>query len=1031
MEELAAERRAVRDAVTRLRLVPVMFELGARPHPPREVYRAYLAQSQVFVGIYWQRYGWVAPGEQISGLEDEYLLSAELPRLLYVKTPAPDREPRLAEMLARIMNEGDVSYQHFTDAAELQRLVENDLAVLLSERFTVIQPQGGRDPQECGAGGAGAAGAAWAPASHPGGRSLRPGLGAGAGGMMRGVGSPAGSGFVAAGGVWGGVVARPALLERLGGPARVTVVSAPAGSGKTVLLRSWIAGAGLAGRAAWVAAGREERDPQRFWLSVAGALRATGPGAGLVRAVTGAPELDGWALAEKLLSDLAPLADPVWLVVDDVHELGPDALRQLELVVMRAPPGLRFVLAARHDVRLGLHRLRLEGGLAEVRAGDLAFTLAEAGELFTAAGVALDEPTLAVLWERTEGWAAGLRLAALALAGGADAERFSAEFSGSERTVAEYLLAEVLDRQPEEVRRLLLRTSILERVNGELAGLLTGDAGGERVLQDLEAAGGFVVPLDAARSWFRYHQMFAGLLRLELRRTAPGEVTGLHAAAAGWLAARGYPVEAIRHAQAAGDWELATRLLAGHWPALQLDGHAATTHELLAGFPAGLPTADAELAVVAAADELAEGSLEAAERYLTLAERQSASVPAGRGEYGRLLRGVVRLLLDRQRGNLPAVAAGARELQAMAEVADAAQPGLGTDLSALALISLGSTEFFVTVSQDAERYLDRGIALARQGGRPYLEFTGLAYQALHEFYHSFARAAKRGRQAVELAERHGWTGDPAAGIACTAVALVLVCQGQPDAAEPWVQRAERTLTADTQPAAVVAIRLIRGMLELERDRNAAALAALEAGEPVARRLAGHRYFAARIRAMLVQSLIRLGQGERAGQFLAGLGEQDRDRDEIRVAAAALRLAQGDPQAALAALALVQQGPVAEDYWGFWRARAHVLEAIARDALGDPDAADAALERALDLSETSGDLTPFLFYPAAFIPLRACWSVMPGTAPPTPPWPPRSAACSPEPRRGRSTGHRRPPGPSRCWNRSAAARPACCATCPPT
>ena len=426
----------------------------------------------------------------------------------------------------------------------------------------------------------------------------------------------------------GGVVARPGLFRRLGGSARVTVVSAPAGSGKTVLLRSWIAGAGLAGRAAWVPAGRDERDPQRFWLSVAGALRQTGPGAGLVRPVSASPDLDGWALAEGLLSDLAALADPVWLVVDDVHELGPDTLRQLELVVMRAPPGLRFVLAARRDVRLGLHRLRLEGGLAEIRAADLRFTVAEAGELFAAAGVELDEPTLAVLHERTEGWAAGLRLAALALAGGADPERFAAEFSGSERTVAEYLLAEVLDRQPAAVRRLLLRTSILERVSGELADLLTGDEGGERVLQDLEAAGAFVVSLDADRSWFRYHQMFAGLLRLELRRAEPGAVTGLHKAAAEWLAGRGFAVEAVRHAQAAGDWELAARLLAGHWPALHLDGQAATAHELLAGFPPGMLTADAELAVVAAADELAQGSLEAAERYLTLAERHLASGPA-------------------------------------------------------------------------------------------------------------------------------------------------------------------------------------------------------------------------------------------------------------------------------------------------------------------------------------------------------------------------------------------------------------------
>ena len=390
-------------------------------------------------------------------------------------------------------------------------------------------------------------------------------------------------------------------------------------------------------------------------------------------------------------------------------------------------------------------------------------------------------------------------------------------------------------------------------------------------------------------------------------------------------------------------------------------------------------------------------------------------MPAGRGDYGRLLLGVVRLLLDRQRGNLPAVAEEARELQAMAEVADAAQPGLGADLSALALISLGSTEFWATASEDAERCLDRGIALARRGGRPYLEFTGLAYQAPHEFFHSFARAAERGRQAVELAERHGWAGDPAAGIACTVVALVLVCQGQPDEAEPWVQRAERTLTADTQPAAVLAIRYIRGTLELERDRDAAALAALEAGEPLARRLAGHRYLAARIRAMLVHALIRLGQAERAGQFLAGLDEQDRERGEIRVAAAALRLAQGDPQGALAALAPIQEHPVAEDYWGFWRARADVLEALARDALGDRNAADAALERALDLSEPSGDLTPFLLYPAAW----ACWSVMPGTAPPTPPWSPRSAACSPGPGMDgspREHGGSRPPGPSRCRSR---------------
>ena len=402
-----------------------------------------------------------------------------------------------------------------------------------------------------------------------------------------------------------------------------------------------------------------------------------------------------------------------------------EALRQLELLIMRAPPELRFVLATRHDVRLGLHRLRLEGGLAEIREPDLRFTVAEARELFAAAGVELPDPALLV--ERTEGWAAGLRLAALSLAGHPDPGRLAAEFSGTERTVAEYLLAEVLDRQGEPVRRLLLRTSILERVNGELAGLLTGDSGGERVLQDLEAANAFVVALDARRSWFRYHHLFADLLQLELRRTEPDQVAALHRAAAGWFAGHGYPVEAVRHAQAAQDWDLAARLLADHWPGLYLDGQAATIHELLAGFPAETRAADAELAAVAAGDELAQGVAGGGRAVPGPGRARMASVPDARRGQAQLLAGIVRLLLARQRGNPQAVAEQAQRLQAMAEAPEAAQPGLGEELRALALISLGSTEFWAARFEEAERHLEQGVALARRIGRPYLEFTGLVY----------------------------------------------------------------------------------------------------------------------------------------------------------------------------------------------------------------------------------------------------------------------------------------------------------------
>jgi LuxR family maltose regulon positive regulatory protein len=305
-----------------------------------------------------------------------------------------------------------------------------------------------------------------------------------------------------------GVVSRRALFERLAGAERVAQVSAPAGGGKTFLLRSWAVAAGLAEQIAWVAVQGQERDPQRFWISVAGALRDTTPGAKLVRELSAAPDLDGWAVVERLLEDLGALEDRLWLVIDDAHELcSAEVLAQLELLVMRAPPELRFVLSTRCELRLGLHRLRLEGELTEIRAADLRFTLEEARALFAAAGVELSGSALALLHARTEGWAAGLRLAALLLAGHPDPERFAAEFSGSERTVAEYLLAEVLDRQPGEVRLLLLRTSVLERVSGELADLLTGGqrrgtglagAGAGQCVRDLGGCAQVLVPLPPA-----------------------------------------------------------------------------------------------------------------------------------------------------------------------------------------------------------------------------------------------------------------------------------------------------------------------------------------------------------------------------------------------------------------------------------------------------------------------------------------------------------------------------------------------------
>jgi LuxR family transcriptional regulator, maltose regulon positive regulatory protein len=760
------------------------------------------------------------------------------------------------------------------------------------------------------------------------------------------------------------IVSRPGLFARLDGAGRVTEVSAPPGSGKTLLLASWIAEADLAGLAARVPVQGEERDPQRFWLSVLSALRETTPGAKLVRPLMAAPDLDGWTVVERLLADLASLEDRVWLVIDDLHELrSAEALRQLELLVMRAPAGLRFVLATRHDLRLGLHRLRLAGELTEIRAADLRFTLEETRALFETAGIELSAPALGLLYDRTEGWAAGLRLAALSLAGHPDPDRFAAEFSGSERTVAEYLLAEVLDRQPPEVRRLLLRTSVLDRVNGELADLLTGGSGGERLLQQLEQANTFVISVDARRSWFRYHQLFANLLQLELRGSAQAELPALHAAAAGWYADHGYQVEAIRHAQIAEDWALAARVLSAHWVGLGLNGLGATAYELLAAFPAGVIAGNAELAARRAGVEVGRGSLEEAERYVVLATEKLASVPPDQRGRAQVVLAVVRMRLARRRADLPAVAEQAHRLLEPAGAADPARLGLGEDLRALALINLGIAELWTGRFDEADRHLEQGVALAHRIGRPFLEVTGLSSWAQLASWRSFPLGAQRSKQAIELAGRYGWTEEPVVGVAYLALGFALIAQGQLEEGERALEQAERTLRAEIEPAAGMRLRYARGLLDLISGRPEAALSSFQAAERLAGLLVTEHTLGGRLRSHTLQTLVRLGQTQRAEQALAGMSEPERDSGPMRNAVAVLRLAQDDPKAATAALAPVLDGSVPLVHASLWVVQAWLLEAIARDALGNAAAARRALERALDLATPEGLLFPFMLDPA--------------------------------------------------------------------
>jgi LuxR family transcriptional regulator, maltose regulon positive regulatory protein len=762
-----------------------------------------------------------------------------------------------------------------------------------------------------------------------------------------------------------GAVVRPALFGLLQRAARVTVVSAPAGSGKTVLLRSWINETGLNERAAWLSIERDEHDVQKFWTGVVEALRGTARGSQLLRVLEPSPSFDGWATVERLLEDLAALDERLWLVVNDLHELRSDeALRQLQLLLLRAPKALQFVISTRHDLRLGLHRLRLEGELTEIRGSDLRFTLEDARLLLLAADVSLSERALALLVERTEGWAAGLRLAALSLARHPDPERLAADFSGSERTVAEYLLAEVLDRQPADVRRLLLRTSLLERVSGPLADALTGGSSGERILQDLEDSNAFVVSVDTGRTWFRYHHLFADLLKLELRRTAAAEVPVLHATAAAWYASHGYPIEGIRHAQAAGDWKLATHLLSDHHFTLQLDGQRATAHELLRRFPPSVAAADPELAALVAAGELDRGSLDEAQRYLARAVQTAESVPEDRRGRFQVLLAILRLSLARQRGDVPTVTNESGRLLAPPEN-QRDQLQLGEDLRALALISLGVAEGNVGRHQDAERHLEQGAALAQRIERPYLQAYALAFMAPPAVMQRSHRAAvEAAMRAIELVRRHGWSEEPVVTPAYLVVGVVRMWQGRWQEADQWLELASRALRAELDPSQGEVFYLIRGELELVRGRYAEALAALEAGQRLAGMLAAARPLSLQTKSGLLLTLLKLGETERVEQALAKLTDEEAriGGGQIRLPLAALQLARGDPQTAIVTLASLLEG-TAPVYHNNWLVVAFLLEAIARNALGDPAAAARALERALDLAEPDGVLSPFLLYPA--------------------------------------------------------------------
>jgi LuxR family maltose regulon positive regulatory protein len=757
------------------------------------------------------------------------------------------------------------------------------------------------------------------------------------------------------------LVQRAALFERLSGAdaGGVVLLCAPAGSGKTVLLRSWIEATGLADRMGWVSVERGEQDAQRFWRSVIDALAGA---VDTVQPIDPAPTFQGEAVLEQLLADLGSLEQPVVLVIDDLHELrSVDALAWVDRFLARLPPRLQVVLATRETPQLALHRRRLAGGLTELRGSELRFSQDEAKDLLVGAGIALSDEALARLYERTEGWAAGLRLAAISLTGHPEPERFVREFSGSERTVAGYLVAEVLERQPAEVRDLLLHTSVVDRVCGPLADHLTGRAGSEALLQELEDANAFVTSLDVGRTWFRYHHLFADLLQLELRRTAPATVVSLHRAAAEWYEQEGLVMEAIRHAQAARDWPLASRLLSDNHLDLTLDGRTGEVRELLQAFPGDVAAGDAEVALVFAAARLLEGQPEESAEYLRLAERLADGVAGERRPHFDVVLAVVTLVIARWRGDLETVL----QVMPVMEAALAAEPpgdrAVGHELRAVGLQNLGVAELWSSRREDARAHLEEALALARRARRPWLEISPLGHLAVAgpRTTRSLSEGLRLSQEAMLIADAHGWNEDPIVVTPLATGARALLWLGRLEEAEQWIERAERTLQPDGEPGTELIVDHAHGLLRLAQGRLDEALTALRAESRMQALLAGEHAFAVAGRARLIQAQARMGELAAARGALAGLGKRDRSAPEMRLAAAVVALAAGEPEQAIDAVAALVDGGDGAIVPAAPAVEAQVLDALARERLGDQRAAEASLERALDLAEPEGIVLPFV------------------------------------------------------------------------
>ena len=574
--------------------------------------------------------------------------------------------------------------------------------------------------------------------------------------------------------------------------AKLCLVAAPAGSGKTTLLAQWRAVAG-GGRVAWVSLEEADNDPTRFWSYLVAALRTVEPGVGTVALeALGGPSVElERVVVPSLVNDLATVGAPLALVLDDYH-LITDAIchQTLGLFLDHLPAEVHVVLSTRLDPPLPLARMRARGELAELRVGELQFTGEETAELLNGSmGLDLAAEDVARLAERTEGWAAGLVLAGLSLRGRQDPSGFIAAFSGGDRHVADYLVAEVLERQPPELREFLLRTSLLERLSGPLCDAVLETQGSAELLGELEASNLSVVPLDDRRQWYRNHQLFADLLRLQLGAREPALVPVLHRRAAAWHQAAGNVDEAIGHASAAGDLAEAGALIARHWAAHWLGGQRATVARWLDGLAEEAILADPPVALITAWSRGFQGaSKQDTERWLAAAEDEGYGGPPpdgmGSQAFGAALARATLIFDDV--GHSAAAARRALEL-AGDQPAESAWAGS----------ALGQALYLSGQAAEARPWLEDLVSQVPASVQPYAVVTALAVLSLIAADQHDPAAASLAHRAVATAEAQAVTFEPLSGIVYLALGRALARQGKLAEAEVQLGRALELFQVDS------------------------------------------------------------------------------------------------------------------------------------------------------------------------------------------------------------------------------------------